>query len=755
MIDDMIKCKVKVERQFYPKNKKIETGDYAIMSVSIVDVIEGEPEVNPKWGTISIKGIMCVWEYGEVYTLIAKQLESTQFGSQYSIVTIFKEADLNNVDNQKAFLSRILTDKQIDEMYKTFENPITVIDNHDIELLCTVKGVGVATANKIVNRYEEHKDYSTAYVELDKIGLTTKMIQKLCNSYGNPNLLLQRIQTNPYLIADEVDGVGWSKADDIALKSGYDKHSVNRVMAYINYYLDHQAHNKGNTFVYTEDLYDSIDEVLGDELNSETISLALQNLMKQNKIWSDEEREKISLTKYRNLELKIAQDIIRLLNCRNVFNIDGWEKAIENQQLSQKWNYTDQQLDGIKATLKNNIILISGYGGTGKTSIVTGMLKALKSYSFAQTALSGKASVNLTDATGEEGYTIHRLLKYNPHDGYVINKDNQLDHEIIILDELSMVDGTLFYKLVQAIKNNSKLIMLGDTGQLENIGVGNIMNDLINSGIITHINLTQIHRQAQKSAITLESLNVRKGIQIIEKDFEGIEIRGELQDLELDIYKDSKPTAEKIMEHFKQLYEKVDNIMDLQVIVPVKTRGEACTLKLNNTIQAYLRDIKDEPEDEVCVKIGDDYCIFVGDKVMNTKNNYKTMNENGEVVPIMNGNLGIVEEILEDNMMIINFERIGRILIPTDHVSSIELGYAMTTHKSQGSGFKYIICGLDNSHYKMRTKEMLYTMMTRAKQYCVICAENKALRYAISNSGASDKQTFLSDFLQIEHSKLR
>lgn len=748
MVDDMIKVKVKVDRQFFPKNKKIESGEYAIASVTVIDTIEGNPETNSKWGTLSIKGIMCAWEYGEIYTLIAKQLEDTQYGSQYSIITMFKEADLSNVDNQKAFLSRILTEKQINEIYNTFSNPISIIDNHDIEALCSVKGIGATTANNIISKYEEHKDYSTAYVELDKIGLTTKMIQKLCDSYGNPNLVVQRIQTNPYLIANEVDGVGWSKADEIALKSGYDEYSVNRVMAYITYYLDSEAQNNGNSYVYTEDLFDSIDEVLGDGLKSEVIGLALQTLIKMKKIWSDEDRIKIALLKYKNLEENIAEEIGRLIKCENTFRTDNWQEIINSQEKLQGWKYTEQQIEGIKESIKNNVVLITGYGGTGKTTVVNGMLKVLHEYNSAQCALSGKASVNLTEITGQEGYTIHRLLGYNPHDGYTINKENPLISDIVILDELSMVDEGLFYRLIQSIKDGAKLIMLGDIGQLQSIGVGNIINDLIESEVVTHINLTQIHRQAKKSAIALDSIEVWNGRQIIDKEFYDSEIRGELQDLELDIYKNSDDTAEKIMEHFKKLYEEVTHIMDLQVIVPMKNRGEACSLKLNNSIQSYIREIEGEPEDDICVKIGDDYAIFVGDKVMNVRNNYKTVNEYGEVVGIMNGNLGIVKEILSNNVMIVDFERLGRVIIPSDHSRYIELGYASTCHKMQGSGIKYIICGIDNSHYKMRTKEMIYTMMTRAKKYCVICAENKALRYAISHSGSIDKQTFLVDFLQ-------
>lgn len=751
--NENIKCLVKLNRQFYPKDIPIKNGDFGIVSLSVQEVLEGEVTTS-KWGTITVTGSLCEMNKEDTYTLVAAEVEDEKYGKQYKSIYISKVVNLSDIHSQKIFLKKILTERQVENLFQTFESPITIIENENVEQLCNVKGIGVSSAIKIIEKYKEAKDYSTAYVELDRLGLSATMIRKLVDIYGGADILVDKIKDNPYILADEVDGIGWSKADEMALQSGCGEFSVYRTKAYIQYYLTQEANN-GNTYIHPDDLLIGIEDVIGLDLPQEILTEAIAQLREESKLYINDNKTEVSLIKYYKLESDIADEIIRINSAKNEFIYDDWEKHVHETEKRQGWEYTEEQFNGIKSILENNISIISGGAGTGKTSTVAGMLSALRNYSVAQTALSGKASVNLTEATGEEGYTIHRLLGFIPSKGFYYNKFNMLPCDIIIIDELSMVGAELFYKLIQAIKTGAKLIMLGDIGQLESIGVGNIMQDLMDSGYINCVELTTFHRQAQKSAIISESLKIRRGQQITESNQDNKEIRGELQDLVLDIYKDKSKTKFKLLEYVEELLPQVDDIMELQVIVPVKEKGEACTYKLNNEIQQILNKQKKSfksSKKQIILHEGSNYpyIVYEGDKVINIKNNYKTLNVNGDLAPIFNGDMGIVTDIDSDNnMMTVKFQTVGEVIIPKGHIGYIKLGYAITTHKSQGSGFKYVICGLDYSHSKLLlTREMVYTMMTRAKKYCVLCAENKALRYAIGNTNVSFKKTHLTKFIK-------
>lgn len=751
--DKIVKCKVRLSKQFFPKDKPIGNGDFGIISATVVDVVEGEPQVN-KWGTINVTGNMCELNDDEVYTIIGKEIEHEKFGLQYQLIFMCTDMKLESKEDQYKFLEKILPERQCLEIFKRFENPIDILEKKDVQALCEVKGVGVQTALKIINKYENNKDNSEAYVRLDKYGLTKNMIDKLVDFFGSPQTVVGKVEENPYLLIDEMDGIGWSKADDMALNTGIGEYSSNRVKAYIKYYLYEEA-NSGNTWVDIDDLLDAVDGTIGCELPQDVLSSVLLEMNESKVIWTNEDRDRIALMKYYKLERNVADELIRINEADNDFKFEGWENKVENLEKRQNWEFTEEQKNGIKTILENQIVLVTGLAGTGKSTTVLGMLEVFDGeYSFAQTALSGRASCNLSDVTGVEGYTIHRLLGFNPANGYAYNKTNPLKKDIIILDEISMVGADIFYKLIQAIESGSKLIMLGDLGQLESIGIGSIMVDMLNSGYIKCVELTKIHRQASKSAIITESVKVRNEDQIIEKAFNGVEIRGELQDLELDIYTNKEETAKRIVKHFKELLLKAESISDMQVIVPMKDRGEASAYHLNNLIQKIVIDTKYQKGITIGENSKKPFTVYVGDRVLNIKNDYKTVDENGVTVPIFNGDLGIVKEIdIYRQNIIVEFDNKGVICLTKKSLSNISLGYAITTHKSQGSGIKYVICGLDYSNYMLLSKEMVYTMLTRAKKYCVLCAENKALRYAVTRSSVRTKQTFLGYMLEEEVSK--
>lgn len=736
--DKIIKCTVIVRNIIYYNDG---------WGVFVASPQEIESDYKPKLdknNEFIVKGNMLAVQILDEYKLVAKEIVDPKYGLQYETIFISENYELDNEEQQKLFLKNILTTKQLKNIYNTLDNPFEVIKNEDVEQLTKVDGIGVTTALKIIEKYKNTIDYSSIYIQLDKLGLSNNMITKLCKRYRSPELFIKRFKKNPYILAEDVDGVGFKRADQLALKYGIDKSSPFRIRAFIKYYLDQEA-NRGNSYISTKQLVKTLFEFLGSDLNKKNIGKTLLNTKY---LWMSKDKKYVGLKKYYELEQCIANEIIRLLNCKNKFKYNNWESIINNLEQKQGFKFTKEQRNGIKTVLDNQVVIITGYSGTGKSTIVKGMLEVLKGYEFAQTALAGRAASRMFEITGEEGKTIHKLLKYSPQSGYTYNKTKKLPYDIVILDETSMVGANLFYRLIQAIKNESKLIMLGDDQQLEAIGCGNIFYDLINCGVVPVVKLTKIHRQAQKSAIKTESIKIRNKHQIIDKGYTGQKVLGELQDLELDIYNNKDQTLSKIVQHFQNNIDKVPSVLDLQVTVPLNYRGNACNFKINKAIQKIYNPYQ---KNKIQMSLSKDkkYILSEGDKVINIRNNYKTVNIHGKITPIYNGSLGIIEKINKKaKMMVINFENIGRVIVEKPHWKYIHLGYSISIHKCQGSEFDIVIVGIDYSSYVLLKNELLYTAITRAKKYCVLCAETNALRFATNKSNVSKKQTFLKQILK-------
>ena len=315
-----------------------------------------------------------------------------------------------------------------------------------------------------------------------------------------------------------------------------------------------------------------------------------------------------------------------------------------------------------------------------------------------------------------------------------------------IIDEISMIGLELFYYLIRAIPSGAKVLLIGDYGQLESIGSGNIAYDILHSDSIPSILLTKIHRQAAKSGIISESLKIRQGIQLVEEDWTGDEIRGDLQDLRIKCFLDKSNTYYEVLKAFSAELEKEDfNILNTQIIVPIKTRGQCNTYELNNAIQELYNPNSASKKEATSYRNGKLYILRVGDKVINRVNNYKTD------PPIYNGNIGILKRFdVNDDMkevMIINFVGIGEVELISEYWNNIELAYALTCHSVQGSQFEYVIIGLDFDSYTLLTKELVYTAITRGMKRAMLIAQTGALRMAISQEGVSNKQTHLQECL--------
>lgn len=776
---EVVRFRGRLTRIIFPKDKVLGQGEntYGITSWEILEIKAGNI-VSNRYGEVTIKG-----EFNNIinenipYNIIAKEIEDPKYGLQYNLIYYSEDIDLTKSNNQKAFLKQILTDLQLKELYKAVEDPMKAIIEHDLETLQKAKGIGPILSQKIIERYEEKKDMSTVYMELDKIGLSTNFINKVVETYKSPNLIIEKVTKKPYDLIKDVDGIGFLTADKIALKGGLSPKSTERIKAYINYYLEEQGQN-GDSYVTAGELlgniyhtfegkenivefyYNEKDEIIGNNVQTAMNELQDENIIniEQNE---NKSRRRVYLTKYFKLEKNISDNLKRLLNAENHFNYIGWEEKVQELEKRQGFEFTDEQLEGIELGLKSQVCYITGPAGSGKSSLVSGILSGLDDYSFAQTALSGRAAAQLQEITGKSGQTIHRLLGYGP-EGFTYNENNFLPYDIIILDELSLVGGDIFLYLIKAIKDGSKLIMLGDSSQLEAIGPLNLAADIMNSGVIPVVNLKKVHRQAKKSGILTTAYDVRNQIQIFEEtNYEGISVKGELQDMVLDITNEKDKIGENVIRYFEKYYHSDlvnEDIMKIQILSPVKNRGESCVNKINNKIQELINPVRENSSiPKILVKKkktldGEDNSFWLQkkDKIMCIKNNYSAMDIDGQKASIFNGWLGIIENI-DEEFVYINFQLSDKIIVlnKKEAISQLVLGYASTVHKMQGSGYPVIIGALDYSTPPgMLTCQLVYTLLTRAKKRCILLAQTGALRKAINTNFVSSKRTFLKEFLQ-------
>ena len=743
-----IKAICTVEKIIYEKD------DFTIAVVHIVEVKSGKVKID-RIGNITIKGTMASLNIGGTYNLVADYKKDPKWGEQYQVIKIYNAITFEKDDKtrQKKFLASLFTPNQIEAIYEALDDPYEVFINNDIEKLVTVKGCGFYNATLWLNRFQENLHIGKIFSELEEYDLTIGMIKKLMNKYDSPELVISKVKDNPYILCTEVDGIGWKTADKIAIAGGMQEHDTKRVCAFIIHYLS-EVGESGHSWITTDELMGALLDNLGEELPDEVIRESIYDVQEQ--LWWSKEKDRIGLLKYHIYEMKVAKELIRIRDAESKIKQGDWEDAIKHIEHQNGWFFTDEQKLGVKTALENNVVVIHGEAGTGKSTSVSALLEALRGHSYAQCALSGRASSRMAEITGVEGYTIHRLLGFPCQDETAKNRfeyhdENPLTQEIIIVDEISMIDIRLFYYLVRAIPSGSKLIMLGDMGQLESIGAGNIAFDMIQSKEIPTVYLSQIHRQAAASAIITEARKIRQSKQIIDKEWVGKETRGELQDLSLDCYSDMSNTFYKIMEKFSaKMNEPNFDIMETQILVPLKNRGDACTFNINNTIQELYNPAADNKQEIVLYKKGMPMIIREGDKIINTQNNYKTS------PPVFNGNIGVVTAInLQKNEITVSFVNLGSVTLDSTGFQGLELGYAITIHKSQGSQFDNVILGIDFSGYALLTRELLYTGITRAKKKCEIVAQTGALRFATATEGVSTKQTHLQECLdEAAHPKL-
>lgn len=772
--DKRITAKVKLVRYRFPKDTAPVSGKFAIVVLKVEEIIEGEmkPEYYIDKDRIVTTGIVPIIKENMDYVFTGEYEIDKKWGAQFKCINIQLSYSMSTPEDQKKFLSFFMTPGQIEKLYESHENPMELLENNNLTELTKIKGVGPVTAQRLCSRYSENKNNSRAYVELKELGLTKKAIDKIVLQLGSVDIAVDTIMSNPYSLIKLVRGYGWEKADKIALAQGFGHGCKERCIAYTLYRLQKIANENGNSRVDIDELIDDVYKMCSPAQRKEITSWIKSGMISESEFeekyqeglktgkmpqlpqfFYSKESRSVGLTQIRLLEKKVANRLKVLneakINC--IFESNTTKNIIEEVEKEQGYEYTHEQKKAMSNILASNVNILTGSSGTGKSSTLKPLIKIFDFYGLrvAQCALSGRASSLLTEYTGLEGKTIHRLLGWLPEmECFKYSSTNLLPYDVIILDETSMVGEELFLSLIESIKPGAKLIMLGDTKQLPPISVGNILADCISSGYINVNRLTIIQRQAARSGIISQSVRICNGESIVKKDFSGEEVRGELQDFKLICNSDSALVHRKAVEEFKRLHYSCGvPVDDIQIVVPTRSRGINSCRSFNEEIQNIVnRDTKKAVTEDIYDN-GIRYSVTYrpGDRIIIIKNNYQARKADGGQTAIFNGNMGHIIDINEHSMIVeINKENI---IIPRDDWGSISHSYAISCHKCQGSQALYVIVVLDKGAYTLLTREWLYTAVTRARKYCVLAGQPAAISTATRYSDIKIKKTWLKDDL--------
>lgn len=590
----------------------------------------------------------------------------------------------------------------------------------DIERLYEVPGIGRKRVEKIAESWEKQKDIKNVMLFLQGYGVSTAYAAKIYRQYGKESI--DTVKTNPYKLADDIWGIGFKTADTIASKMGYEKNDLRRLKSGVTYTLSHMA-EEGNVYAEEDQLVKSAIELL--DADEAPVRQAISEMLQSEDLIAD--AEAIYMPPFYYAEVGTANRLNKLLDCveGSLFNIIPDISVISKQTGVE---YDEVQAEAIREAVSSKVMVLTGGPGTGKTTTTQGIIAALKAMGLRilLAAPTGRAAKRMSEATGMEAKTIHRLLEYNPKDGYKRNDDNPLEGDALIVDECSMIDLLLMNNLMKAIPAGMRLVLVGDIDQLPSVGAGNVLRDIIDSKRIPVIRLTRIFRQAQESRIVMSAHAINKGV------FPDTS-NGKNTDFFFIQQEDPEQAVDTIV---KLVKERLPNAYkrptsDIQVLTPMQ-RGVVGAANLNMALQTVLN-----PGQVSLNRSG--YSFRQGDRVMQLRNNYDK--------EVFNGDLGYIERVdMEDRTLFVCFD--GRTVeYDVSELDELTLAYATTIHKSQGSEYPIVVMPVLMTHYVMLQRNLIYTGITRAKRICVLVGTKKALSFAIRNLSVLKRNTKLKERL--------
>ena len=701
---------------------------------------------------IVVTGYLPFIEKGDFLKLEGQYVNHPEYGRQFKIETFEKLIPETTEAIERYLAGGIITGvgpataKKIVDKFK--EETIDIL-KFSPEKLATIKGINSEKAIRISQEFNEKWDLWQIVGFLEKFGISAQNSKKVYKNFGKN--AIEQIEKNPYMLLDITYGVDFKKIDQMALDLGISINSKERIESAIKYSLALSSQN-GNTCVEKDNLVKFVESLLN--VDEEDVENSLIDLKAQTKIYIEKENngDWVYLDTFYVCEKNIADKLFALNESKNIKKIKDFNTKFHIEEEKSDIILSSKQKEAIKAVNENNVCIITGGPGTGKTTIIKFIIELFKNEGkkVVLCAPTGRAAKRMSETTGEEATTIHRLLEIGKMEE-TLNFERvdypitPIDADIIIVDEMSMVDVFLMNYILKGIYLGTKLILVGDINQLPSVGPGNVLKDLIDSGSIETIELNRIFRQAAKSQIITNAHKVNNGetFATYEKEIE----EGQLQDF----FYINETSQDKMFQDVISLctgrlkkYGNYDFFKNIQVLTPTK-KGKLGTKELNIALQKALNH-----NTNISKKVGD-RIFLIGDRVMQVKNNYDiywVKNNNEDGTGIFNGELGTITNINEETRQIeVCFDDDKNAWYEFNELDQIEHSYSITIHKSQGSEFDVVIMCLPQAAPMLLTRNLLYTGITRAKELLIVLGTNNIVNFMIQNTEIKKRNTGLENKL--------
>jgi exodeoxyribonuclease V alpha subunit len=687
---------------------------------------------------VTVVGNLMAPTPGEILEMQGHWANHPKFGKQFKVVQFKTKvpATINGIQKYLGSglikgLGPVMAGRIVDQFG---QKTLDIIEN-EIERLAEVRGIAEKSIAKIAKAWEAQKEIRDVMIFLQSHGVSSAYATKIFKRYGDRSIAV--VQQNPYRLATDIYGIGFLKADSIAKELGFEDDCRPRVEAGVLYKLQQLA-EEGHVYFPYESLVEQCREILG--VAPEPVSRAITSLAADRQViiedindGSDEFRinnKAVYLAQFHQCETGISNRLKALLSApKSIRRIDS-ARAIEWVQQRLSFQPAENQQKAIRCALESKVMVLTGGPGTGKTTIVKAILKILSKLqiNMSLAAPTGRAAKRMSEMTGHEAKTIHRLLEYSIHKHEFLRNDrNRLDCDLLIVDEASMIDTVLMYHLLKAVPATATCIFVGDVNQLPSVGAGNVLKDMIGSGAIPVIELNEIFRQAKASRIVVNAHKINEG------ELPALS-PAEVFDPNNDFYFILQDDPDKVLEIILELASRriprrfgFDPLDDIQVLTPMH-KGVVGATNLNHRLQEVLNPANSE------VMFGD-RTFRINDKVMQTRNNYDK--------EVFNGDIGRIAAIDSGQRRLTTIFDSREVVYDFSELDELVLAYAVSVHKSQGSEYPVVIFPILTQHYILLQRNLIYTAVTRGRKLVVMVGSPRALAIGVNNSQTQQRFTRL------------